>query len=155
MEPRAGAALGAVYTAAVSCWWLAATGTAIERGASASGIAASAIAALWLGRALILCVLALRLGASAANPRPLALLILVAWPVLALMALASEARTLDLVWGEVLLAVSAALLSLVGAALARLPVTRLAPTVCATLIGILGALALWQSRSQFLTWLAL
>jgi len=154
MEPRAGAALGAVYTAAVSCWWLAATSTAVERGASASGIAATAITALWLGRALILCVLALRLGAAGANPRPLALLIMVSWPVLALMALASGARIPALVWGEVLLAVGATALSLVGAALERMPVTRLAPIDSATLIGIIGALALWQSRSPFLTWLA-
>ena len=86
---------------------------------------------------------------------PLALLIVVSWPVLVLMALASGARLVDVVWGEVLLAVGAAVLSLVGAALARVPVVRLAPTGCATLIGIIGALALWQHRSQFLTWLAL
>jgi hypothetical protein len=155
MEARAGAALGALYTAVVSCWWLAGTSIAIGRGASASGIAASALAALWLGRALILCVMALRLGASASSPRPLALLIVVCWPVLVLMALASGARMVDLVWGEVLLAVGAAVLALAGVLLARVPVVRLAPTGYATLIGILGALALWQHRSQFLTWLAL
>jgi hypothetical protein len=155
MEARAAAALGAVFTAAVSCWWLAGTSIAIERGASASGIATTAMAALWLGRALILCVLALRLGASAANPRPLALLIAVSWPMLVLMSLASNARMVDVVWGEVLLAVGAAVLSLAGASLGRVPVVRLAPHGCATLIGILGALALWQHRAQFLTWLAL
>jgi hypothetical protein len=155
MEARAGAALGALCAAAVSCWWLAATSIATERGVAAAGIAASAMAALWLARALILCVLALRLGASAANPRPLALLIVVSWPLLALMALAADARFVDVFWGEALLAIGAALLSLFGASLARAPLVRLAPAGCATLIGVLGALVLWQNRAQFLTWLAL
>jgi hypothetical protein len=155
MEARAGAALGALCAAAVSCWWLAATSIATERGVAAAGIAASAMAALWLARALILCVLALRLGASAANPRPLALLIVVSWPLLALMALASDARLVDVFWGEALLAIGAAVLSLFGASLGRAPLVRLAPAGCATLIGVLGALVLWQNRAQFLTWLAL
>ena len=154
MEPRTAAALGGLYTAAVSFWWLASTGVAIGKGVDASPIAASGIAALWIGRALILCVLALRLGASRLNPRPLSLVITVSWPVLALMAQAADVRISDLASGEVVLVVGAAVLSLLGAALGRVPVVRMAPGGCATLIGIIGAVALWQFRSEFLTWLA-
>lgn len=145
---RLGMLLGLVVAGAAAAWWLAATRLALGQAMGTAGIAASAIAGLWLTRALLVAPFALRAGALHGVRHGSAsalVLVTAAWPVVLAAASAGTRPAIAVVLGEVILLVAALVLPAVGQglrALLRSPGT--AVTACTVLGGALAAAAwLW------------
>lgn len=120
---RLGMLLGLAVAAAAAAWWLAATQLALAQTMGTAGIAATALAGLWLVRALLLGPFALRAG-TVGGWRQGAVsslaLVIAAWPVVVAAASAGTRPATGIVLGEVALLVAGVVLPAVGQGLRSL-----------------------------------
>jgi hypothetical protein len=142
-------ATGVLVAAAAALWWLASTRLALGADADTARVADQGTQALWLARALLLAVLAPRLGAwlswRAAAATGLVLLA-PAWPLGVLMVSAGSAAITPTLRAEGLLLVAAVVLPGLGQGLRRLPGSGPYADAAATLLGIALASGLWHGR---------
>ncbi len=147
---RLGMLLGLAMAAAAAAWWLAATRLALGQAIGTTGIAASALAGLWLARALLLGPFALRAGAlDGWRHGAMSSLALVgaAWPVVIAAASAGTRPATGIVLGELALLGAGLVLPAVGQSLRTLLGSPTRAALAGTVLG--GALAaaawLWGS----------
>lgn len=149
MSTRVGFAAGLGVTGAVALWWLPATRLALlDPGGDPVGLAARAVSVLWFCRALAIALFGPRAGAVAgahAGAWATAPLAYVAWPMVALLAVAGVLPWPAVLGLEALLLLGALLLPALGVALSRVvPATGAA--LLASLAGVLLAGAAWWSQ---------
>jgi hypothetical protein len=147
---RSTALAGVALAAAVALWWLGATRLALDDGADTSRPAADALHALWLLRAMLLAVLALRLGALIGwRAGAIAGLMCVApaWPVGVLAWSASAVPLAHALQAEAWLLAACAALPLAGLGLRRLLRDATLAESAATLVAVALVAALWWQRA--------
>jgi hypothetical protein len=147
LPTRLGMLLGLAVAAAAATWWLAATRLALGQAMGTAGIAASALAGLWLARALLLGPFALRAGAlhDLRNGTASSLaLVIAAWPVVLAAASAGTRSAVGVVVGEIALLVAALVLPAVGHGLRVLLRSPGTAVVAGTVLGGALAAALWM-----------
>jgi hypothetical protein len=146
MSARTGFGAGLALTAVMALWWLPSTRLALlDPGGDPVALAARAALVLWLCRALAIALFGLRAGAIAgarAGAWATTPLAYVAWPLVALLAVAAVLPWPALLGLELLLLLAALVLPMLGAALSRIvPATGVA--LLASLAGVLIAGAGW------------
>jgi hypothetical protein len=121
LHARLGLLLGLIVAATAAVWWLGATRLAIEQSSSgAAAVAGSALAGLWLARAVILAPFALRAGALRGWWQGVAgslAVVVAAWPVVLAATHAARAPVTAVLLGESALLLACGLLAAAGAAL--------------------------------------
>jgi hypothetical protein len=147
LPTRLGMLLGLAVAAAAATWWLAATRLALGQAMGTAGIAASALAGLWLARALLLAPFALRAGAlhgwRNGTASSLALVI-AAWPVVLAAASAGTRAATGVVVGEIALLVAGLVLPAAGHGLRVVLRSPGTAVVAGTVLGGALAAALWM-----------
>jgi hypothetical protein len=145
-----GLALAAVF----AVWWLGSMRLAIDRGSDAGRGSADALQIAWLVRALIVPVLAMRIGALRGwRAGAVASLAIVApsWPVVAMAWSASSAALAQTVLAEAILLAAAVVLPLTGPALRRvLPRPDLVAPI-ASCLGVALAAGVWFGHDRWPT----
>ncbi|EHR70342.1 hypothetical protein BurJ1DRAFT_1474 [Burkholderiales bacterium JOSHI_001] len=144
---------GLLLTLALATWWLGSTRLVLDRGGDTARVAADALSATWLLRAMGLALVAPALGAlrGARQAGAAALALLApAWPLVVLAWSASALAALRPALTEASLVAVALALPWLGQALRRgLPRGDLALPL-ASAAGVAGAAALWAARSGWL-----
>lgn len=150
MTSRLGMLLGLAVAAAVATWWLAATRLALGQAMGTAGVAASALAGLWLARAVLLAVFALRAGALGGwrlGATSSLALVVAAWPVVVAAASAGTRAATSIVLAEIALVVAGLLLPAVGQGLRTL-LRAPGPALLASTVlggGLAAAAWLWSA----------
>jgi len=150
---RSGWALGLVIVAATTVWWLASTRLALQSGAPSLLLADRALAGLALARAMVLCVFALRTGSLAPARSAIQaglLLTAAAWPLVLLCWSAANVLPREVLAVELGLFVWAAILAVLGRAIARVLEAGGSAAAVSTSLGLLLACGLWLSRHHWL-----
>jgi hypothetical protein len=156
VSARAGFGAGLTLCVVVALWWLPSTRLALlDPGGDPVALAARAALALWLCRALAIALFGVRAGAVAgarAGAWATTPLAYVAWPLVALLAVAAVLPWPALLGLELLLLLFALALPMLGAALSRaVPAGSVA--LLASLVGVLCAGAgWWAHRHGWPTW---
>jgi hypothetical protein len=153
---RFGAGIGLVITAVSATWWLTCMHPALAGSSLPAQTAAQAALGLWLGRAIVLMVLASRLGVLLEPRRAMAIaaaLIATAWPLLVLLRAADAASASMMLSAEAILLVLAGACTALGRVLARMPGPPDTALVVATAAGGFGAALLLAFREEYLTWI--
>jgi hypothetical protein len=152
LASRFAALSGLVLAAALALWWLGSARLAIDQGADAARSSADALHAAWLVRALLVPVLALRVGAlrgwrdGAASSLAM---VVPSWPVLAMAWSASAVPLGQSLLAEGFLLVAAIVLPLLGHGLRRVvPRSDLAEPI-ASALGVALAAALWLGHARW------
>jgi len=143
---RLGMLLGLAVAATVAAWWLAATRLALGQSMGTAGIAASALAGLWLARAMLLAPFALRAGAlggwrlGAASSLAV---VVAAWPVVIAAASAGTRPATGIVLAEIALVIAGLVLPVAGQALRTLLRAPGPAVLAGTVLGGALAAATW------------
>jgi len=152
LASRVAALSGLMLAAALATWWLGSARLAVDQGADAARSSAEALHAAWLVRALLVPVLALRVGALRGwRGGASASLAMVApsWPVVALAWSASAVAIGHALVFEGFLLVEALVLPLLGRVLRRVvPRSDLAEPI-ASALGVVLAVALWLAHERW------
>jgi len=152
LASRFAALSGLMLAAALATWWLGSARLAIDQGADAARGSADALHAAWLVRALLVPVLALRVGALRGwRGGASASLAMVApsWPVVMLAWSASAVALGQSLVVEGFLLVEALALPLLGQGVRRVvPRSDLAEPI-ATALGVALAVALWLAHERW------
>ncbi len=120
---RVAALSGLALAAAVALWWLGSTRLAIDHGSDPGRISSEALQMAWLARAVLLPVLAVRVGALRGWRSGVATsmgLVVPSWPLVAVAWSASAVLIGTVLFAEGLLLVGALLLPATGHGLRRL-----------------------------------
>jgi hypothetical protein len=144
---RLGLLLGIAVAAVVATWWLGATRLALGQTMGTAGLAASALAGLWLARALLLALFALRAGALGGWRRgvtPSLALVVAAWPVVVAAASAGTRPVTGIVLAEIVLVVAGLTLPAVGQGLRTLLRAPAPAVLASTVLGGALAAAIWM-----------
>ncbi len=147
---RLAAATGLVVTGCVALWWLGGTRLEIERGGDPGRIAAGALAALVMARALLLALLCPRLGAlygAVGGAGIAAVMLAPAWPAVVLAWSASLLPVWQVALAELALLLAAALLPALGQGLGRMLPSREASDLASVTAGALVAALLWRTAA--------
>ena len=149
---RVAALSGLAVAAALALWWLGSMRLAIDRGADTGRGSAEVMQTAWLVRALLVPVLAVRVGAlsnwRAGASAALAIVVL-SWPVLAMAWSASAMPLSQAALAEGLLLVAALVLPIVGQGLrALLPPGDVVEPI-ATTIGLVLTAAVWLAHDAW------
>jgi hypothetical protein len=155
VSPRAGTLLAWTLAGSVAIWWLGAGLAALEHLQSAIELSADAVAAVLLLQCFAMLLVGARAGTLAprAAIAPLALLLAVPLPVLAVAGAAANLPLPQLTAAEAAVGGLGALATLAGAALARVPLRWLDAPRAAALLAIAACVALFAFRTEALAWL--
>ncbi len=144
---RLGMLLGLAIAAAVAAWWLAATRLALGQAMGTAGLAASALAGLWLARAMVLALFALRAGALGGwrlGATSSLALVVAAWPVVLAAASAGTRPATGIVLAEIVLLAAGLVLPAVGQGLRTLLRAPAPAVLVGTVLGGALAAATWM-----------
>lgn len=144
---RLGMLLGLSVSAAVATWWLAATQLALRQAVGTAGLAAAALAGLWLARAMLLAPFALRAGAVTGwrtGATSSLAIVLAAWPVVLAAASAGTRAASAIVIGEFALLIAGVTLPAVGQGLRTLLRSPGSAVLASTVLGGALTAALWM-----------
>lgn len=147
MTSRLGMLLGLAVAAAVAAWWLAATRLALGQAMGTAGIAATALAGLWLARAMLLAVFALRAGALGGwrlGATASLAVVVAAWPVVVAAASAATRPAAGIVLAEIVLLAVGLVLPAMGQGLRTLLRAPGPAVLASTVLGGALAAAIWM-----------
>ena len=152
LASRFAALSGLMLAAGLATWWLGSARLAIDQGADAARSSADALHAAWLARALLVPLLALRIGAlrgwQGGASASLAM-IAPSWPVVAMAWSASAVALGQSLLAEAFLLVEALALPLVGQGLRRVvPRSDLVEPI-ASALGVALTATLWLAHERW------
>ena len=149
LEQRIAAFVGLVLAGAGACYWLGSTRLDLDRASDAARAATDTLVAMWMARAVAVCVLSSRIGAlhgwRAAVATNLAS-IAPSWPLIMLAWSASAASAATVVLAEALLVTSGIALPLIGVALRRLLRDAQRAEIVGTTLGVIFAALVWANH---------
>jgi hypothetical protein len=146
MTTRLGLVLGLLLATAIGAWWLAATRVALTVGGATTTLAGQALFVLSVARPMLLSVVGLRmaaLGGLGAGLRTTLPVVLAAWPLVALVWLASTASLADTLTIEAAVLAYALLVAALGHGLCLALRAGRWPAAVTTLLGVALAGAIW------------